>query len=198
MEGAGKLVEDEELREAMSEKGLGTPATRAAIIEGLIYEKYVHRHGRELQPTAKAFSLMALLQRAGHPGTDQAGTDRRLGIQAARRCSAGKSTPRRVHAGDRGHDPRRSSPRPSSIEHDTMPGDFGVLKVPCPEVRRRGARELQEVPVPGSAISPFGRSWPAACSRSEEVEELIAEEPGRARCRVSAASWAGLSPPSLS
>ena len=39
MEGAGKLVEDEELREAMSEKGLGTPATRAHIIEGLIYEK---------------------------------------------------------------------------------------------------------------------------------------------------------------
>ena len=36
MEGAGKLVEDEELREAMREKGLGTPATRAAIIEGLI------------------------------------------------------------------------------------------------------------------------------------------------------------------
>ena len=39
MEGAGKLVEDEELREAMSAKGLGTPATRAAIIEGLIYRR---------------------------------------------------------------------------------------------------------------------------------------------------------------
>src|SRR5713226_1743181 len=62
MEGAGKLVEDEELREAMREKGLGTPATRAQIIEGLIYEKYVLRTGRELQPTAKAFSLMALLR----------------------------------------------------------------------------------------------------------------------------------------
>ena len=42
MEGAGKLVEDEELREAMEAKGLGTPATRAAIIEGLIREEYVH------------------------------------------------------------------------------------------------------------------------------------------------------------
>src|SRR5208282_6207358 len=62
MEGAGKLVEDEELREAMSEKGLGTPATRAQIIEGLIWEKYVHRNGRELQPTAKAFSLITLLR----------------------------------------------------------------------------------------------------------------------------------------
>jgi DNA topoisomerase III len=62
MEGAGKLVEDEELREAMSQKGLGTPATRAAIIEGLIYEKYVLRKQRELQPTAKAFSLITLLR----------------------------------------------------------------------------------------------------------------------------------------
>src|SRR5262249_39257049 len=62
MEGAGKLVEDEELREAMQEKGLGTPATRAQIIEGLIYEKYVLRQARELQPTAKAFSLITLLR----------------------------------------------------------------------------------------------------------------------------------------
>src|SRR6185436_5236151 len=67
MEGAGKLVEDEELRAAMKEKGLGTPATRAAIIEGLIYEQYVHRLGRELQPTAKAFSLIALLRGLGIP-----------------------------------------------------------------------------------------------------------------------------------
>ena len=67
MEGAGKLVEDDELREAMSEKGLGTPATRAAIIEGLIYEQYLHRNGRELQATAKAFSLMELLNGLGIP-----------------------------------------------------------------------------------------------------------------------------------
>src|SRR5439155_10341469 len=48
MEGAGKLVEDEEMREAMREKGLGTPATRATIIEGLIHDGYVHRQAREL------------------------------------------------------------------------------------------------------------------------------------------------------
>ncbi len=65
MEGAGKLVEDEDLREAMSEKGLGTPATRAAIIEGLIFEDYVHRSGRELVPTPKAFSLMFALHHFG-------------------------------------------------------------------------------------------------------------------------------------
>ena len=65
MEGAGKLVEDEDLREAMSEKGLGTPATRAQIIEGLIYEDYVHRNGRELQPTPKASSLLFALRHFG-------------------------------------------------------------------------------------------------------------------------------------
>ena len=65
MEGAGKLVDDEELREAMREKGLGTPATRASIIEGLIYEDYVHRAGRELQPTAKAFDLVYALDKFG-------------------------------------------------------------------------------------------------------------------------------------
>ncbi|MDP1935406.1 MAG: DNA topoisomerase III [Nitrosomonas sp.] len=62
MEGAGKLVEDEELRAAMSAKGLGTPATRAAIIEGLVFENYLQRVGRELHPTAKAFSLITLLR----------------------------------------------------------------------------------------------------------------------------------------
>jgi DNA topoisomerase-3 len=67
MEGAGKLVEDEELREAMSEKGLGTPATRAAIIEGLLAEQYLLRQGRELQATAKAFALMELLNGLGIP-----------------------------------------------------------------------------------------------------------------------------------
>ena len=65
MEGAGKLVEDDELRSAMEEKGLGTPATRAAIIEGLIREDYVHRDGRELVPTPKAFSLLFALHMLG-------------------------------------------------------------------------------------------------------------------------------------
>jgi len=65
MEGAGKLVEDEELREAMREKGLGTPATRSAIIEGLIHDGYVHRQGRELIATAKGLALITLLRGIG-------------------------------------------------------------------------------------------------------------------------------------
>jgi DNA topoisomerase-3 len=62
MENSDKLVEDEELAEAMKERGLGTPATRAAIIEKLINEKYVVREGKELTPTGKAFELLALLE----------------------------------------------------------------------------------------------------------------------------------------
>jgi DNA topoisomerase-3 len=62
MEGAGKLIEDDELREAMAEKGLGTPATRASIIEGLIAENYLVREGKELIPTPKAFQLLTLLR----------------------------------------------------------------------------------------------------------------------------------------
>ena len=65
MEGAGKLIEDEELRAAMDAKGLGTPATRASIIEGLIAEEYVLRQGRELIPTPKAFSLLFALKHFG-------------------------------------------------------------------------------------------------------------------------------------
>ncbi|HXZ53505.1 MAG TPA: DNA topoisomerase III [Burkholderiales bacterium] len=65
MEGAGKLVEDDELRAAMEAKGLGTPATRAAVIEGLIQEEYVHRNGKELVPTPKAFSLFFALRHFG-------------------------------------------------------------------------------------------------------------------------------------
>ncbi len=61
MEGAGKLVEDDELREAMAERGLGTPATRAATIEGLIASKYVLREDRHLRPSPQGINLIALI-----------------------------------------------------------------------------------------------------------------------------------------
>ena len=61
MEGAGKLVEDEELAEAMKERGLGTPATRADTIDGLINQRYVERAQRELIPTAKAEQVIQFL-----------------------------------------------------------------------------------------------------------------------------------------
>ncbi len=61
MEGAGKLVEDEDHAEAMKERGLGTPATRADTIDGLINQKYMDRNQRELVPTTKAEQLMQFL-----------------------------------------------------------------------------------------------------------------------------------------
>ncbi|THB78926.1 MAG: DNA topoisomerase III [Desulfobulbaceae bacterium] len=61
MENSGKLLDDDELAEAMKERGLGTPATRAAIIEKLIKEHYLVREGKELTPTGKAFELLTLL-----------------------------------------------------------------------------------------------------------------------------------------
>lgn len=67
MENAGKLVEDEELRDAMAAKGLGTPATRAAIIEGLIAEEYLRREGREITSASKAWALMELLHAVDIP-----------------------------------------------------------------------------------------------------------------------------------
>jgi DNA topoisomerase-3 len=70
MEGAGKFIDDEDLRAAMAGKGLGTPATRAAIIEGLINEQYLVRDGRELHPTAKAFQLLRALRGFGVDALD--------------------------------------------------------------------------------------------------------------------------------
>lgn len=62
MEAAGKKLDDGELRNAMAEKGLGTPATRAQTIEGLIEQKYLRREDRVLVPNAKAFQLMQLVR----------------------------------------------------------------------------------------------------------------------------------------
>jgi DNA topoisomerase-3 len=67
METAGKLVDDDELREVMKESGIGTPATRAAIIERLIDVGYVERDGRALVPTEKGMNVIRLL--GDHPLT---------------------------------------------------------------------------------------------------------------------------------
>jgi DNA topoisomerase-3 len=61
METAGKLVDDEELREAMKESGIGTPATRAAIIERLLQVGYIERDGRALVVTEKGMNVIRLL-----------------------------------------------------------------------------------------------------------------------------------------
>ncbi|HEV2754039.1 MAG TPA: DNA topoisomerase III, partial [Solirubrobacteraceae bacterium] len=80
METAGRLVDDDELREAMKESGIGTPATRAAIIERLIQVGYVEREGRSLVATEKGMNVVRLL--GGHPLTSPSLTgdwEQRLG-----------------------------------------------------------------------------------------------------------------------
>jgi DNA topoisomerase-3 len=64
MESPGKFIEDEELRESMKGSGLGTPATRAEIIEKLLYNNYIERQGKELVPTSKGMQLIELVDPA--------------------------------------------------------------------------------------------------------------------------------------
>jgi DNA topoisomerase-3 len=131
MEGAGKLVEDEELREAMSEKGLGTPATRAAIIEGLIYEQYLLRQGKDLQATAKAFSLMELLNGLGIPELTKPELTGDWEFQLKQVQRRQKS--RGEFMSGITDMTRRIVDRAKKYEFDTIPGDFGVLTTPCPK-----------------------------------------------------------------
>ena len=131
MEGAGKMVDDEELKAAMAGRGLGTPATRAQIIENLLGEQYMHREGRELIPTAKAFSLMTLLNGLGINELTQpeltGDWEWKLG-----RIEKGEFT-RDEFMREIAEMTRHMVERAKQYEADTIPGDFGVLAAPCPK-----------------------------------------------------------------
>jgi DNA topoisomerase-3 len=173
MEGAGKLVDDDELREAMSEKGLGTPATRAATIEGLIYEDYIHRNGRELQATAKAFSLMELLNGLGIPELTKPELtgDWEFQLKEMQR----KKISRTEFMSGIADMTRRIVDRAKQFEHDTIPGDFGVLQVPCPKC----GGEIHEKYKQYQCVKCDFAFWKTLCSRMfepEEVEKIITEK----------------------
>jgi DNA topoisomerase-3 len=131
MENAGDAVDDELFAAAMSEKGLGTPATRAAIIEGLLNEQYLLREGRELQPTAKAFQLLTLL--------------RGLGVQELTKPELTGQWEHKLKLIEQGKMDRdvfmreisamteRIVQRAKSYESDTVPGDYATLAAPCPQ-----------------------------------------------------------------
>jgi len=131
MEGAGKLVEDEELREAMSQKGLGTPATRAAIIEGLIYERYVVRINRELAPTGKAFSIITLLRGLQIPELSSPELTGNWEFKL-KQMEAGRLL-RPDFMAQIADMTRRIVDKARSYESDTVPGDFAELRAPCPK-----------------------------------------------------------------
>jgi DNA topoisomerase-3 len=131
MEGAGKLIEDDELREAMREKGLGTPATRAQIIEGLIQERYIHREGKELIPTAKAFSLMTLLHGLGIPELFSPELTAEWEYRLAQMEHG--NLPRPDFMRDIVKMTKHIVAQAKNYESDTIPGDFATLAVPCPK-----------------------------------------------------------------
>lgn len=170
MEGAGKLVEDEELREAMSARGLGTPATRAATIEGLIVEEYVHRNGRELQPTAKAFSLLFALNK--------------LGVNAL--CSPEltghwEQKLRQMEGGDlardtfMGHIAEQTNEMVERIKHGEIPEEaFSTLRTPCPKCSGVIQENYKKFQCKNCDFS----LWKVVASRQyepEEIEELLTQ-----------------------
>ncbi len=130
MEGAGKLIDSDELRDAMAGKGLGTPATRAAIIEGLLTEKYLLREGRELMPTAKASQLMTLL--------------RGLGVNELTAPELTGEWEFKLSQMEKGKISREEFmreiaqmtqiivKRAKEYSNDTIPGDYATLTTPCP------------------------------------------------------------------
>ncbi len=130
MEGAGKLIDDDELREAMQEKGLGTPATRAAIIEGLIYEKYIHREGRELVPGAKAFQLMTLLRGLDIEDLTRPELTGNWEFQLAE-MEKGRLE-REAFMAQIAQMAERIVKKAKEYDRDTIPGDYATLKTPCP------------------------------------------------------------------
>lgn len=131
MEGAGKLVDDEELREAMSERGLGTPATRAAIIEGLLNEAYLRREGRDLVPTSKARQLMTLLR----------GLDVKE-LTSPELTGEWEHKLKQIEQGSLGREDFMREiaqmtqiivKRAKEYDRDTVPGDYVTLSTPCPK-----------------------------------------------------------------
>ena len=130
MEGAGKLIDDEELREAMREKGLGTPATRAQTIEGLINEKYMLRDGRELVPTAKAFQLMTLLRGLAIEDLTKPELTGNWEYQLAE-MEHGRLK-REAFMAEIAKMAERIVRKAKEYDRDTIPGDYATLAVPCP------------------------------------------------------------------
>ncbi len=131
MEGAGKLVEDDDLRAAMAGKGLGTPATRAAVIEGLIDESYLAREGKELHPTAKAFQLLRALRGFGVDALDLpelTGEWEFKLAQMERGRLKREEFMREIEQMTRDTVERIRT----GAEKGEVPGDYVTLKTPCP------------------------------------------------------------------
>ena len=180
MEGAGKTVEDDELREAMQEKGLGTPATRSSIIEGLIAEKYMLREGRELIPTAKAFQLMTLLRGLGAEELSKAELTGEWEYKLAL-MEQGKLK-REVFMAEIAAMTERLVKKAKEYDRDTIPGDYATLAAPCPncggivkENYRRYTCTGKTAAAEGCGFS-FGKTPAGRTFELAEVEQFLTDK----------------------
>jgi DNA topoisomerase III len=178
MESAGKLVDDDELREAMQEKGLGTPATRAATIEGLLTEKYMLREGREMIPTAKAFQLMTLLRGLGVQELSKAELTGEWEYKLSQ-MEQGKLS-RAEFMGGITAMTERMVMKAKEYDRDTIPGNYATLETPCPncggvvkENYRRYTCTGKDGTADGCGFS-FGKSPAGRTFEPEEAEMLLA------------------------
>jgi DNA topoisomerase-3 len=156
MEGAGKLIDDEEFREAMAEKGLGTPATRAQVIEGLIYEKYMFRDGRELVPTAKAFQLMTLLRGLAIEDLTKPELTGNWEFQLAE-MEHGRLK-RATFMAEIAQMAERIVRKAKEYDRDTIPGDYATLATPCPNCGGTVKENYRRFACDGKGRAPDGRA----------------------------------------
>jgi DNA topoisomerase-3 len=166
MEGAGKMIEDEELRAAMAGRGLGTPATRAQIIENLISEVYMHREGRDLVPTAKAFSLITLLRGLGVKELTSPELTGGWEYKLAQ-IERGKLS-RDEFMGHISALTQDIVERAKRYESDTVPGDFVTLKTPCPKCGGVVKENYKKFACQACEWS----AWKIVASRQFEVTEM--------------------------
>ncbi|MBI2769255.1 MAG: DNA topoisomerase III [Burkholderiales bacterium] len=181
MEGAGKMVEDDELREAMQEKGLGTPATRAATIEGLINEKYMFREGRELIPTAKAFQLMTLLRGLGVEELSKPELTGEWEYKLAQ-MEHGKLS-RDAFMLEIAEMTKHIVKKAKEYDRDTVPGDYTTLATPCPTcagIVRENYRRYTCVGKSGDGTDAcgfsFGKTPAGRTFEIAEVETLLRDK----------------------
>ncbi len=180
MEGAGKTVEDEELRAAMHEKGLGTPATRSSIIEGLINEKYMLREGRELIPTAKAFQLMTLLRGLGVEELSKAELTGEWEYKLAQ-MEHGKLS-RESFMSEIAAMTERMVKKAKEYDRDTIPGDYATLQAPCPNcggVVKENYRRYTCTGIPGKTEAcgfSFGKTPAGRTFEVAEVEQFLRDK----------------------
>jgi DNA topoisomerase III len=180
MEGAGKTIDDDELREAMQEKGLGTPATRAATIEGLLTEKYIIREGREIIPTAKAFQLMTLLRGLGVEELSKAELTGEWEYKLAQMEKGQLS--RSAFMAEIAQMTEHMVRKAKEYDRDTIPGNYATLATPCPtcggvvkENYRRYTCTGADGQSEGCGFS-FGKSPAGRTFEPQEAETLLADK----------------------